>query len=493
MTADRAVDAAGQTQDDNPNRHLGPALLVICSAQLMIVLDIFIVNVSIPTIHADLHFSTSSLEWLVTAYSLTFGGLLLLGGRAGDLYGKRRMFLIGVTVFTLSSLLAGLAVGAVWLIIARGLQGVGAAIAAPTALSLIATNFAEGRERNHAMGVYAMMSAGGGAVGLLLGGVLTNYVSWRWIFIVNVPIGALVLVLAPRALHEARTTPGRLDVPGAVAATAAMLALVYGLSNASNSWSSARTVIPLAVAVALFATFVIIESRSPAPLVPPTIFADRNRVASYAIMLCVAVAIFSMYFFLTQFLQNVLGWSAVKTGVGFLPAMVSVSIAAAFTSRVLVKRVGLRVPLITGMAVIVIGLGWISRISVSSRYLDALGPLILIEVGIGFSIVSITLATVSGVQGHETGLASALLNCMQQAGGALGLAVLSTIAIHAANNKVANLAGPGGQLSARSTAIATTHGYAVAFLVGAAIALAGVIISIVGIHAPPRPSDPGQH
>lgn len=480
------ADADGQTQGDAPGRHLGAALLVISSAQLMIVLDVFIVNVSIPTIHADLHFSSSNLEWLVTAYSLTFGGLLLLGGRAGDLYGKRRMFMIGVAIFTLSSLLGGLATGAAWLIIARGVQGVGAAIAAPTALSLIATNFDEGRERSHALGVYAMMSAGGGAVGLLLGGVLTNYASWRWIFIVNVPIGALVLFLAPRALHEARTAPGRLDVPGAVAATGGMLALVYGLSNANHSWSSAGTVIPLVVAAALLATFVMVESRSPAPLMPFTIFANRNRAASYAIMLCVAVALFSMYFFLTQFLQNVLGWSAIKTGVGFLPGMASVSIAATLTSRVLLKKVGLRVPLIAGLVLVVAGLAWISRISVSSGYLDVLGPLILIEVGIGLGIVSLTLATVSGVQGHETGLASALLNCMQQAGGALGLAVLSTIAVHATDNKAASLAGLHGQLTARSAAIAAAHGYAVAFLVGAAIACAGLLISILGVRTPLR-------
>jgi MFS family permease len=237
-------------------KHLGLALLVITAAQLMIVLDATVVNVAIPTIHHALHFSLANLEWLITGYSLTFGGLLLFGGRTGDLYGKRRMFMIGVSVFAVSSLLGGLAQSDVWLIITRGMQGVGAAIAAPTALALITTNFPEGRERNRAMGVYAAMSGGGGALGLLLGGILTSYVSWRWIFFINVPIAAIVLFLSPRALHESSTTSGRLDVPGALTGTGGMLALVYGLSNASShSWSSVSTIGFLAAAVVLLIAF----------------------------------------------------------------------------------------------------------------------------------------------------------------------------------------------------------------------------------------------
>ena len=250
------TDASKLTQSNTEGKHLGLALAVISAAQLMIVLDATVVNVAIPTIHRALHFSASNLEWLITAYSLTFGGLLLFGGRTGDLYGKRRMFMVGVGIFALSSLLGGLATNDVWLIFTRGLQGIGGAIAAPTALSLIATNFPEGSERNRAMGVYAAMSGGGGALGLLLGGILTSYVSWRWIFFINVPIAALVLFLAPRALNESQATSGHLDVPGALTATGGMLALVYGLSNASShSWTSISTIVSLAVAVVLLVAF----------------------------------------------------------------------------------------------------------------------------------------------------------------------------------------------------------------------------------------------
>ena len=323
-----------EAQDASDAKHLGLALFVICSAQLMIVLDATVVNVAIPTIQRDLHFSSSNLEWLITAYSLTFGGLLLFGGRTGDLFGKRRMFMIGVGLFAFASLLGGLAQSDIWLILTRGLQGVGGAIAAPTALSLIATNFPEGRERNRAMGVYAAMSGGGGAVGLLLGGILTSYVSWRWIFFINVPIAAIVLFLAPRALHESSTSTGKLDVPGAVTVTGGMLCLVYGLSNASShSWSSVSTVGFLAALGILLIIFGLIERRSAAPLMPFSIFKDRNRSASFAMMLCIGIALFSMFYFLTLFLQNIEGYSAVKTGVGFLPMTVGIIVAAGVTSQ----------------------------------------------------------------------------------------------------------------------------------------------------------------
>ncbi len=273
------------TSSNTAGKRLGVALAVISAAQLMIVLDTTIVNVALPTIHKSLHFSTASLEWLITAYALTFGGLLLFGGRTGDLYGKRRMFMTGIAIFATASLLGGLATTEAWLIITRGLQGAGAAIAAPTALSLIAANFPEGQQRNRALGVYAAMSAGGGAVGLLLGGLLTDLVSWRWVFFVNVPIAAIVLFLAPRALNESSATPGHLDVPGAVTATAGMLSLVYGLSNASiHGWGSLGTLAPIAAAAILLACFGIIESRTAEPLMPLRILSNRNRVGAYAMM-----------------------------------------------------------------------------------------------------------------------------------------------------------------------------------------------------------------
>ena len=458
-------------------KHLGLALLVITAAQLMIVLDATVVNVAIPTIHHALHFSLANLEWLITGYSLTFGGLLLFGGRTGDLYGKRRMFMIGVAVFAISSLLGGLAQNDVWLIITRGMQGVGAAIAAPTALALITTNFPEGRERNRAMGVYAAMSGGGGALGLLLGGILTSYVSWRWIFFINVPIAAIVLFLSPRALHESSTTSGRLDVPGALTGTGGMLALVYGLSNASShSWSSVSTIGFLAAAVVLLIAFGFIEQHSADPLMPLSIFSNRNRSASFAMMLCIGIALFSMFYFLTQFLQNIQGWSAVKTGVGFLPMTAGIIVAAGLTSR-FVGKTGIRLPLIVGPAMTVVGMLWISRITPTSSYLEILGPLVIIALGMGFVFVPLTLTAVSGVEANEAGLASALLNTMQQVGGALGLAVLATIAIDASNAKLHSLHSS----STTASNIATTHGYTTAFLVSAAVALASLLVSVLVI------------
>jgi EmrB/QacA subfamily drug resistance transporter len=461
-------------------RHLGLALAVISCAQLMIVLDATVVNVAIPTIHHALHFSAANLEWLVTAYSLTFGGLLLFGGRTGDLYGKRRMFMLGIAVFAISSLLGGFAVNDVWLIFTRGLQGIGAAIAAPTALALIATNFPEGRARNRAMGVYAAMSGGGGAVGLLLGGLLTSYVSWRWIFFVNVPIAAVVLFLAPRALSESESSSGHLDVPGAVTATGGMLALVYGLSNASShSWSSLSTLISLAAAVVLLVTFAFIERRSKEPLMPLSIFSNRNRSASFAVMLCIGIALFSLFYFLTLYLQNILGWSAIRTGVGFLPMTIGIIIAAGLTSQ-LVSKIGVRVPLVVGSAAAVVGMLWITRITVTSSYLDILGPLILIALGLGFVFVPLTLTAVSGVKAEEAGLASALLNTMQQVGGAIGLAVLATVAIDATNSQEHGA----HHLTTMASNIATTHGYTTAFFVSAGITFIGFVISVAAIRVP---------
>jgi len=468
------------TGSNTEGKHLGLALLVISAAQLMIILDATVVNVAIPTIHHALHFSLTNLEWLITAYSLTFGGLLLFGGRTGDLYGRRKMFMVGVGLFALASLAGGFAQNDVWLIITRGLQGVGGAIAAPTALALIATNFPEGKERNRAMGVYASMSGAGGAIGLLLGGILTSYVSWRWIFFINVPIAAIVLFLAPRALNESETTSGHLDVPGAVTVTAGMLSLVYGISNASShSWSSTSTIVFLGAAAVLLVAFAFIERRSKEPLMPLSIFKNRNRSGSYGMMLCIGIALFSMFYFLTQFLQNVQGWSAVKTGVGFLPMTLGIIVAATLTSR-FIGRVGIRLPLIVGPGVAVGGMLWLTRLTPTSHYVEVLGPLVLIALGMGFAFVPLTLTAVSRVEAQEAGLASALLNTMQQVGGALGLAVLATIAIDARNSKLASL----HSTNTVAQNIATTHGYTTAFLVSAGIAAIALLIAIVVVRAP---------
>jgi EmrB/QacA subfamily drug resistance transporter len=391
-----STDTDTAARSATAGKHLGLALVVISCAQLMIVLDATIVNVALPTIHTALHFSLNNLEWIITAYSLTFGGLLLFGGRMGDLFGKRRMFMVGIAVFALASLLGGLATSDGWLIVTRGLQGVGGAIASPTALSLVTTNFPEGPTRNRAMGVYAAMSGVGGAVGLLLGGFLTSYVSWRWIFFVNVPIALVVLALTPRALNESDPGEGRLDVPGAITATGGMLALVYGLSNtASHGWTSESTLVSLGAAVILLGAFLMIETRSAEPLMPLAIFKNRNRSGAYLIMLFIGIALFSTFFFLTQFLQNILGWSPVRTGVGFLPMTVGIVLAAGLSARIITK-IGVRIPLIVGPLAGVAAIAWMSTsISVHAGYWAIFGPLIILAVGMGLTFVPITLVAVT--------------------------------------------------------------------------------------------------
>ena len=476
------------TVDTRPHhRHPALALVVISCAQLMVILDATIVNVALPTIKNALHFSPSNLEWLITAYALTFGGLLLFGGRTGDLYGKRRMFMVGIAVFSLSSLLGGLATDQTWLIITRGLQGIGGAIASPTALSLIAINFAEGPERNRAMGIYSAMSGAGGAIGLLLGGILTSYVSWRWIFFVNVPIGAIGLILAPRVLVESDPGRGRLDTPGAITATAGMLSLVYGLTNAStHSWGATGTVVPLVLAVVLLAGFVAIELRSPEPLMPLSIFKSRNRSGAYLMMMFIGMAVFSMFFFLTQYMQIVHGYSAIRTGLGFLPMSAGIMVSAISVSRVL-TRLGIRIPLIVGPIFALVGLGWLTRLTPGSGYGSVIGPLILLSLGMGQCFVPLTVTAISGVKAHEAGLASALLNTGQQVGGALGLAVLGTVAISSARGYASSHHDLGGQALVNA---ATTHGYVEAFTVAAALMAGTLLISVLAIRVPARRIDP---
>lgn len=491
------MSSSAEIVDEAPTARTGPAaphghglaLAVICGAQLMIVLDATIVNVALPSIQRHLGFSIGNLVWITTAYSLTFGGLLLIGGRSGDLFGRRRMFMLGIAVFAIASLLGGFAQDETWLIITRGLQGVGGAIASPTALSLITTNFQEGPDRNRAMGIYAAMSGGGAAVGLLLGGVLTDLVSWRWVFFVNVPIAMLVLFLAPRVLAEAQRGVGRLDIAGATSATAGMIALVYGLTNAAtHSWGATSTVAPLTAAVVLLTLFVIIETRVSDPMMPLSIFANRNRSASYAVMLCIAAAMFAMFYFLTLYLQEVLGYSPLKAGLAFLPTAFVIVGASAGVAQV-VGRTGVRVPLLVGPALAAVAFIWLTQLSATGGYLPVLFPLIVLALGMGCTFVPITLTAVSGVEAGESGLASALLNTGQQVGGAIGLAVLSTIsatAIRDRLNALHHTAGSGPP-SVKLLHAATTHGYTRAFGVAAAMALLALLISFLGIRVPREP------
>jgi EmrB/QacA subfamily drug resistance transporter len=423
-----------QAADAPAHRHLGLALVVIAAAQLMVVVDATIVNIALPTIRAALGFSDNGLEWVVNAYALTFGGFLLLGGRAGDLLGRRRVFIGGVLLFALASLLGGLATGQAWLLTTRAIQGVGAAIVAPTALSLVTTTFPEGPRRNRAMGVYAAMSIGGAAIGLLAGGILTTYASWRWVFFVNVPIAIAAALLAPRVLAESERRTGRFDLPGAITGTGGLAALVYGLSSAAASsngvshWGDAKVLVSLAAAVVLLAAFVIIESRSEHALLPLRIFGNRDRTGANLLLLCVGTAMFGLFFFLTIFVQTVWGYSPIKTGIAYLP-MVAAIMAMAGVSSQLVGRIGARPILIAGSVVSAGGMFWLSRINEHSTYASGLlGPMLVTAAGLGMLFMPLMLVALSRVSEQDAGVASSLVNTGQQVGGSIGLAILGTVA-----------------------------------------------------------------
>jgi EmrB/QacA subfamily drug resistance transporter len=457
--------------DVGQSRQLTAALIVISTAQLMVVLDATIVTVALPSIQGALHFSTANLQWIVTAYTLTFGGLLLLGGRLGDVLGRRRMFVLGLAVFSLASLAGGLATTSTWLIAARAAQGVGGAIAAPTALALIGDTFPAGPERTRATGIYAAMSGAGGAVGLLLGGILTDFASWRWVLFVNAPIGALVVVAALRVLKKSTPLGGKLDLPGAFLATAGMTALVYGLVRApTQGWANSITITSLAGGLILLVAFAVTEVRSHHPMLPPRLLTDRNRTASYIVMMSLTASIFAVSFFLTLLLQTAKGYSPLKTGLAFLPFTVVVAATSQAVAK-LMTRIHPRVFVTIGPLLSAIALLWLSRIHVQSTYGSAvLGPLLVLALGLGFSFVPLVLGATSGVQPADMGVASAVLNTSQQVGGTLGLAVLVTVATAATRSAV------------RSGPVASTvHGYSVAFAVAAGISFAAFLVALVAI------------
>jgi EmrB/QacA subfamily drug resistance transporter len=426
--------AAPSTTARGANRRLGVALLVIASAQLMVVLDATIVNVALPHIQRALGFSGSGLEWVVNAYAVTFGGLLLLGGRAGDILGRRRVFIFGLLLFSAASLLGGFATSEWWLLTARALQGVGGAVIAPTALALITTNFPEGEPRNRAFGVYAAMAGAGGAVGLLLGGLLTTYASWRWVLFVNVPIGILVAVAASRVLAESPRRPGRIDAVGAVTSTGGVALLVYGLSKAATGpdgvshWSDTQVLASLTAAVVLLVSFVLIEMRSSRPLLPMRVLADRNRSGAYLVMLCIGTAVFGVVFFLTLFMQTVLGYSAIRSGLAYLPFAVGIVAASGLASR-LVPRIGAQPLILVGAAAVAGGTFWFSRLTDDAGYAgQLLGPMLVTSCGLGLVFVPLSLLALHNVAEQDSGVASSLLNTGQQVGGAIGLALVGTVA-----------------------------------------------------------------
>ncbi|MFE6365291.1 MFS transporter [Streptomyces sp. NPDC057806] len=406
----------------------GIALAVIAACQLMVVLDATIVNIALPHIQDALKFSTTDLTWVVSSYTLTFGGLLLLGGRAGDILGRRRVFMTGILLFTFASLLGGLAQEPWQLLAARVLQGVGGAIASPTSLALITTTFPEGPERNRAFGVFAAVSAGGGAIGLLAGGMLTEWLDWRWVLFVNVPIGILIAVLTPLYINESERHTGRFDITGAMTSTLGMASLVYGFIRAADEgWRDSLTIGSFVAAVVLLLAFAFIERRAKEPITPLRMFADRNRSGTYVIMLSLAAAMFGMFFYIVLFVQNVLGYTPIEAGLAFLPVTVVIAIGAGLSQRFL-PVLGPKPFMVTGSTLVVIGLAWQALISADSSYVGGvLGPMLLFGLGMGLNFVTLTITAVSGVAQHEAGAASGLLNTTQQVGGALGLSILTTV------------------------------------------------------------------
>ncbi|MCD6014242.1 MAG: transporter [Solirubrobacterales bacterium] len=455
------------------------ALALLAMAQFVVVLDASIVNVALPTIGESLAFSQDNLAWVVNAYVLTFGGFLLLGGRLADLLGRRRVFMGGLVLFALASLAGGFAQSDSVLIAARAVQGLGAAILSPAALSIVTTTFRDGAERNKALGVWGAVAGAGGAAGVLLGGVLTEYLGWEWVLWVNVPIGIGAAALAPTLIAETRSDSETraFDFAGAVSVTAGLSMLVYALVEAPGAgWGSAQTLGLLAGSLALLGAFVAIERRSAAPLVPFRIFRLRTLTGANVVGILTGASLFSMFFFISLYMQNVLGYSAIKAGLSYLPLAGTIILAAGAASG-LVTKVGFKPILVAGMGLIAAGLFWFGQISPDGGFAaDILGPSLLAAVGLGFAFVPQTIAAVSGVKEREAGLASGLINTSQQVGGALGLAVLATVAFPQIEDAAVEAGGP-------PTAAMLTDGYADAFTVGAGIAVVGVIAALTLIRS----------
>lgn len=448
-------------------------LALLALAQFMVVLDVAIVNVALPSIAKDLHFAPSNLQWVITAYTLTFGGFLLLGGRAADLYGRRKLFIGSVAAFALASLACGLAQSDTMLIITRAIQGLTGAIMSPVALSIVLTEFDEGKERNTALGVWAAVSAGGAAVGVLLGGVLTQYLNWRWNFFVNVPVGILVVLAAIRLLPHhigEENKKLKLDLPGAVMATAGLMSLVYGLSKAPNDgWGSHTVVGFLALSALLIIAFVINERRTDQPLLNLKIFKIRNVAGGNITALAIACTLFSMFFFMTLYIQTVLGYSPVKSGVSFLPVTFIIAITSGIVSN-LVNKIGYKPFLVAGPVILSIGLFTIAHtMKVDGNYWHNVFPgLALCAFGMGLSFISMTLAATSGIPKHFSGLASGVLNTSQQVGGALGLAILAAVYASTFKSEVGN----------HALKAAKVDGFQAGLHVGVGLAIAAALVAL---------------
>jgi EmrB/QacA subfamily drug resistance transporter len=445
-------------------------LVLVCIAQFMVILDATIVNVALPSIQHGLHFTQSSLQWIVNAYTLVFGGFLLLGGRASDLIGRQRLFVAGVIIFTLASLVNGFATSSGMLIGGRALQGLGAALVSPAALSIVTTTFAQGEERTKALGVWSAIAAGGGAVGLVLGGLLTETLSWRWVFFINLPIGIAAALLSLRFIPNSRAEkqPETADVAGAVTVTGGLLVLVYAIVKAqAYGWASGKTIGLAALAVALLVAFVVIELRSKAPLIRLGLLRLRSLSASNIAMLFVAGGLFAMFYFASIYLQEIRGYGPLRAGFAFLPFTVGIVIGAVLSQQ-LIRRIGVRGVSTIGMIGGAAGLLYFTQLTTHSTYFANVFPSIAVmSIGMGMTFVPLTLLATANVDDDDAGLASGLFNTSQQVGGALGLAVLSTLATSRTTHLTAGGADHAGAL---------TRGFHVAFAVGAAMILAGIVV-----------------
>ncbi|MDX6690609.1 MAG: hypothetical protein QOG15_2066 [Solirubrobacteraceae bacterium] len=470
------------TDAQHEQRRKWLALALLATTQFVIVLDAAIVNVAIPTIGRDLKFSLENLAWIPNAYALTFGGFLLLGGRMADLLGRRRLFMAGLGVFGVASLMGGFSGSEEQLIGWRAVQGLGAAMLAPSALSMVTNMFTEGAERNKALGVWGAVSGSGGAAGVLLGGVLTEYAGWEWVLWVNVPIVVIAAFIAPRMLDESKveSETRHFDALGAVVVTAGLSILVFALVDTVNAgWGSTQTIGLLALSLALIVVFVAIERRSIAPLVPFRIFQLRTLTGANVIGLLIGAALFSMFFFLSRYMQEVLHYSALKTGLSYLPLALVIIVSAGVASQ-LVTKLGFKPVLIAGMVMITIGLLWFTQLPADGVYLKHIvAPMVIAAFGLGFAFVPVTIAAVSGISRDDSGLASGLINTSQQIGGALGLAVLATIATTRTEDLVT--AAHGNAL--RPDPASLTDGFNSAFLAGAGFAILGIIAALVMIRS----------
>jgi EmrB/QacA subfamily drug resistance transporter len=479
---------ATRTQSAHDEHRRGITLAVVLCAQLMIVLDMTVVNIALPSMQTGLHLSATSLSWVLNAYALTFGGLLLLGGRIGDILGRRPAFMTGLAIFTLSSLAGGLATSPALLLAARAVQGVGGALASPAVLAAIVSTFPEGRERIRALGIFTAVTMGGASLGLVLGGMITEWASWRWVFFVNVPVGIAVIAVAPRLLARSERKSGTFDVSGAITSTGGMAALVYAFINAASAgWSSRVTIGAFATAAVLLGLFVLIEARTAQPITPLWLLRDRSRAASYSARLLLVGGMFGMFFFLTQFVQRVLHFSPLTAGLSFVPMTAALFATSRLAPR-LVPRFGPKPLMVAGLVPVVGGMAWLSQLSSATSYFPGLLiPMLLLGGGMGIVFVPLTMASLAGVPPQDSGAAASMVNVMQQVGGALGLSVLVTVFGTASRAAAAHRVASASPLAQAHDILA--HGMAASFTTAAVFdAVALLVVAALIRISRPRPA-----